>query len=166
MGYWIWSDFISQRSLSAFESRGYSTGIIEKAIFALEQKTIIWESYVSAILNNNQKFFLGYMGEQPLSSQFSSAHSYYLDFVYNFGFMGVLPIFVLIGYTAFKVYKSSEAIMGNPALFFPCITLAFLLVVENSFYMGLRQPYSAILTFFLWGIVLRRLLCLRNQEAL
>lgn len=158
MAYWILSDYLSQSALPPVESTGYSIGIIEKAIIALEQKTIIWKHYLSVILNDTQTIFSGYVGEQALRSQFSSAHNYYLDFVYNFGLVGVLPLFILMGYTAYAVYKNSEAIMESPALFFPCLTLTFLLAVENSFYMGLRQPYSATLTFFIWGILLSRIL--------
>jgi hypothetical protein len=33
----------------------------------------------------------------------------------------------------------------------------FLLLIDNSFKVGLRQPYPGIITFFLWGLLLSKL---------
>jgi hypothetical protein len=42
---------------------------------------------------------------------------------------------------------------------FLCLTsvVMFLLLIDNSLKVGLRQPYPGIFTFFLWGILLSKL---------
>ena len=41
----------------------------------------------------------------------------------------------------------------------------FLVVIDNSLKVGLRQPYPGILTFFLWGLLLARLFPEKPAES-
>lgn len=138
--------------------------VIEKTYLALGERVNHWTYYSKAIFDDFGSFLIGHA--IPLNrAQFPSAYNYYLDFIYNFGFLAILPLFALMGYTFKVIYRNHQAIYRTPALFFPCLVVIFLLLVENSFYVGLRQPYPGILTFFLWGILLNRLLDLNNTKG-
>lgn len=138
--------------------------VIEKASLAVGERINHWTYYSAAILDNFGSFLIGHA--VPLNrAQFPSAYNYYLDFIYNFGFLAILPLFALMGYAFQIIYKNHQAIYRNPALFFPGLVVIFLLLVENSFYVGLRQPYPGILTFFIWGILLNRILDLNQTKG-
>ncbi|HQQ33339.1 MAG TPA: hypothetical protein PLR90_05435 [Methylophilus sp.] len=156
VGIFYWQISGVENGLIVSQSPAASVGIIEKAGIALQQKSTIWSYYSDAVLSDFKTFVFGHQGILS-RSQYSSAHNYYLDLVYNFGLLGALPLLMLLGYTLYMMYVNSKVITERSALFFPCLVLLFLLLVENFFYVGLRQPYPGILTFFIWGIVLNRL---------
>lgn len=147
------------------QNLGAYVSVEEKAILALQQKTIIWSQFIDAVLHSPKIFLLGY-SELWDSSLLRITSNYYLAYISGFGMIGTLPLLMLLAYTLSLLYTNRKIIIHNPSLFFPCLTLLFLLLIENSFYVGLRQPYSATLTFFLWGIVLNRLLDIGQRESL
>jgi hypothetical protein len=106
-------------------------------------------------------FLFGH-AERPDRTKFPSAHNYYLDFVYNFGALAFLPMGVAIGYTLLMAYRSQEKILASPGLLGLTVVVLFLLLVDNSLKVGLRQPYPGIITFFLWGLLLARMESLRT----
>jgi len=55
------------------------------------------------------------------------------------------------------VYRARDAILARPDLLGLTGVVLFLLVIDNSLKVGLRQPYPGIITFFLWAVVLYRL---------
>jgi O-antigen ligase len=100
-------------------------------------------------------FLLGH-AKRPDRTKFPSAHNYYLDFIYNFGFISLIPLLAVIGYTLGKIYQHREEILKSPGLLGIAAVVVFMLLADNSLKVGLRQPYSGILTFFLWGVLLSR----------
>ena len=92
-------------------------------------------------------------------------NNYYLDFVYNFGFLALLPLLFLIGYSLHLAFKFRHNIMQSERLLGLCMIVFFLVLVDNNFKVALRQPYPGILTFFLWGVLLSRLLCLKKDKG-
>lgn len=160
-GYWLYVEPSLIDILPISQQFGHSLSLTDKFVVAWQQKMSVWIYYINSVVNNPKAFWLGHSG-LFVGGLLGGAHNYYLDFFYNFGLLGILPLLMLVGYTMYVMYANRRAVLNNAELFFPCMMLLFLIVVENSFYMGLRQPYSAILTFFLWGIVLSRLFRLRN----
>lgn len=128
-----------------------------KAQYNLEQKLSNWTSNLALITYNSQTLWVGFTktSDHPQSGK---PHNYYIDFLYNFGLIGITPILLLIAFTFYQVFIKFQSIMNNTSLLFPLLSLSFLLLVENSFYPGLKQPYSGTLSFFLWGIFLSRLI--------
>jgi len=115
-----------------------------------------WDSYSKKIVNNSTEFLLGH-AKRPDRAKSPSAHNYYLDFIFNFGVLAILPLLALIGYTVLMVYLGWKPILASSSLLGLTLVVFLLVFVDNSFKVGLRQPYPGILTFFLWGVLLSRL---------
>ena len=115
-----------------------------------------WEYYAKNIMSGWKEFLLGH-AKRPDRAKYPSAHNYYLDFVFNFGVLAILPLLALIGYTVLMVYLGWKPILASSSLLGLTLVVILLVFVDNSFKVGLRQPYSGILTFFLWGVLLSRL---------
>lgn len=128
------------------------------------ERVMFWAFYIREALFDLNTFMLGH-AKPPDRSIYPSAHNYYLDFIYNFGFLGVLALVALLFYTAYVTSRSlprawcgveSLGLMG---------AVAFLLIVDNLFKVGMRQPYSGVFVFFLWGVLLARLSQVRNVKC-
>lgn len=115
-----------------------------------------WRFYVHEILDDGTDLALGHRSP-PDRNQYRSAHNYYLDFIYNFGLISIFPMLWLIALTVWKVGRYWREILASPELFALAGAVLALLFIDNSLKVGLRQPYPAIITFFLWGVLLSRL---------
>lgn len=122
----------------------------------LGQRIGYWRYYASQIVSGPESFFLGV--STPTSRvRYPSAYNYYLDFIYNFGALALLPLLFLLSSTLIQIYNHRREVFESPALLGLCLVLIFLLIADNSLKVGLRQPYPGIFTFFLWGILLAKL---------
>src|SRR2546426_8337812 len=74
-----------------------------------------WKYYAKSIVSDSKVFLFGH-SERPDRSKFPSAHNYYLDFVYNFGGLAVLPLVGVLGYTLVMVFRRRETILASPSL--------------------------------------------------
>lgn len=143
----------------SISNTNFETGpvsMITKLQYGWGQKIAGWNSYLNIIFNDPQTFLVGH-SDISKNIQIISPHNYYLDFIYNFGIIGMLPLIGLITFTAYKTLLNFKEVVRNSKLFFPLVSLGFLLFIENMFYMGLKQPYPGIISFFMWGIYLSRL---------
>jgi len=86
--------------------------------------------------------------EPPAREVRTSAHNWYLDFAYSFGVLGLLPVIALIGFTAWSLRGASAEVWWLAGF------VAFLVLVDCSFKVTLRQPYPGIFAYFLWGLLL------------
>ncbi len=86
-----------------------------------------------------------------------SAHNYYLDFAYNFGLLALLPLAVLLAITLTALWKRRRQLLRSPPLLGLTAAVLFLVLLDNSLKVGMRQPYPGIFTFFLWGVLLSNL---------
>lgn len=115
-----------------------------------------WSFYAQGVLSDFQSAVLGHL-TPPDRKYYPSAHNYYLDFAYNFGLIALLPMLGLIGLTLVKAYQHRRTILRSPDLLGLTVIVLFLVLVDNSLKVGMRQPYPGIFTFFLWGLLLSRL---------
>lgn len=122
-----------------------------------------WKYYSDKVTGNPTAFLLG-IPEPPDRSQYPSAHNYYLDFVYNFGVLALLPMLFLISYTVFMLFRYRKTVCKSSDLLALYIVVLFLLFVDNLLKVGLRQPYPAIFAFFLWGLLLTKLSIIKNEK--
>ena len=122
-----------------------------------------WYNYTVKIVTSPKILFAG-SNEIPNRAEYPSAHNYYLDFIYHFGLIAILPILALLIYTCKIIYRQRQRIFLSPRLTGLCCVTLFLLFIDNSLKVGLRQPYSGIFTFFLWGLLLSRLSDLNSTE--
>jgi MFS family permease len=130
----------------------------------VREHMVYWKYYARQIATSPKAFFIGH-GEALDRSSYPSAHNYYLDFVYNFGFIALVPILTILAYTCALTYRHRRKIYLLPGMIGLCFVVLFLLLIDNSFKVGLRQPYPGIFTFFLWGLLLSRLLNLNSVKG-
>lgn len=125
-------------------------------ITGIKNRLSYWEFYGGEITKDAKTFFFGHA--LPMDrTKHTSAHNYYLDLIYNFGLLSLMPMLVLIGATLRGIYRKRKDIVASPELMGVTIVVLYLLFVENMLKVGMRQPYPGIFTFFLWGILMSKL---------
>jgi peptidoglycan/LPS O-acetylase OafA/YrhL len=68
-----------------------------------------------------------------------------------------MPIFFLIAYTMRAVWQQRRDVWRIDRLTWLAAVVLFVVIVDSNFKVTLRQPYSGIFAFFLWGVLLARL---------
>jgi O-antigen ligase len=122
----------------------------------LTYRVKIWKHFINKIVSNPEILIFG-SPKRPDRSEYPSAHNYYLDLAYNFGILPLLPIIGLLLLTIKAVFGFRKELFSNPDTSGLVFVTLFLVLVDNSLKVGLRQPYPGIITFFLWGLLLSRL---------
>ena len=113
-----------------------------------------WKMYGRWITENERTLLLGHVTPPPREVK-TSAHNFYLDFAYNFGLIALLPVFSLIIFTSWQTWRLRKY-LSEQTLWLAGL-VAFLVLVDSSFKVTLRQPYPGIFAYFLWGLLLSRL---------
>jgi hypothetical protein len=113
-----------------------------------------WKMYGHWITESPRALLFGHVSPPPREVR-TSAHNWYLDFTYNFGLVSLLTFLALIAYTARLLWRLRASLPDE--VFWCAGIVAFLVLVDSSFKVTLRQPYSGIFAFFLWGLLLSRL---------
>jgi hypothetical protein len=131
-------------------------GEMEKAMPHVATRLHYWRYYTERIGDSPKELLFGH-SERLDRSKYPSAHNYYLNFVYNFGLLAVLPLLSGIGYTVWMLYRCRKTIVASSSFLGLAIVVLIVLFVDNSLKVGLGQPYPGIISFFLWGILLSRL---------
>lgn len=121
----------------------------------LQERFSDWMLFGRPIFSSPSSFFFGH---QPMNRTVkTSAHNYYIDLAYNFGVIALLPILVLLIYTARLLWQQRKTVIESRQLLWLALLVSFLLLIDNNFKVTLRQPYPGIFVFFLWGLLLARL---------
>ncbi len=122
----------------------------------VDVRRVIWGHYLSGINLNTVELLFGH--EKRMDRAFAaSAHNYYLDILYNFGLVSLLPVLILILYTIISVFKQRHSFLTSPRNLALVALVFYFIFVDNSLKVGFRQPYPGILMFFLWGVLLTNL---------
>lgn len=116
-------------------------------------RSYYWKYYVDGIFDDMNSSILGHK-ERPDRNIYPSAHNYYLDITYNFGFISLIPILYLIVYTLRLIFTHRKQIVDSTSLLGITYITLFLIIIDNSLKVGFRQPYPGIYSFFLWGLLL------------
>lgn len=115
-----------------------------------------WKLYGRGIVESHRTALFGH--PRALGRDVStSAHNYYLDFLYNFGLLAFLPFAWLILYTLARLWRWRAEVWKEPAFLGLALVVVFGIAVDNNFKVTFRQPYPGIFFFFLWGLLLSRL---------
>jgi hypothetical protein len=122
-----------------------------------------WNYYLHGTSNSARALLFG-SDIPPSRMQYPSAHNYYLDFIYNFGLLAIIPTLCLIGFTLVQLYKRRKIIIASPSLLSLGIVVLFLIVGDNFLKVSFRQPYTGIFSFFLWGILITKLCKLKSTH--
>lgn len=132
----------------------FQTLVNGKMPLNVEDRLSDWKLYREWINESNRSVMLGHV-EPPPREVKTSAHNWYLDFVYNFGLIPLMPLLVLIGLTVWLVLHHRKTLSGQTLWL--AILVAFMVLGDSNFKVTLRQPYPGIFVFFLWGLLLTRL---------
>jgi len=120
----------------------------------LEQRLDDWRLYRDGISESPRTMLLGHVEPLPREVK-TSAHNWYLDFVYSFGLLPLVPLLALMVFTAWLLYRSRKTLPG-PTWWLAAL-VAFMVLVDSNFKVTLRQPYPGIFAYFIWGLLLTRL---------
>ena len=153
-----------QTNTSASNHAELEIGSGQKIIPTASQRLDYWEYYAEKITISLETLLLGTVNS-PSRLHYPSAHNYYLDFIYNFGALALLPLLSLLVYSIVQIYRYRRTIVESSSLLVLCMTVVLLLIADNSLKVGLRQPYSGIFTFFLWGVLLTELSKIKNNKV-
>lgn len=122
----------------------------------VSQRLADWTLYARGIVENPRTALFGHA--KPFDRAVSTnAHNYYLDFVYNFGLLAILPLLWLIAHTATLLWRARGTFRHDLPLLGLAVIVVFLVVIDNNFKVTFRQPYPGLFGFFLWGLLLSRL---------
>lgn len=109
--------------------------------------------YIEEIIQNSSSLLLGHL-EPPDRGSYPSAHNYYVDFIYNFGALAIIPLLGLAGFTVYLVIRNFPTIFISSETLGIAGVVLFLLFADNMFKVGMRQPHPGLMTFYLWGVLL------------
>ncbi len=115
-----------------------------------------WRYYADGVVESPQAFLFG-RESHPDRNLYPSAHNYWLDVLYNFGALALLPLIILLLETLRSLWWRRTDILANPVLLGTVMAVVYLLLGESMISTGMRQPYSGIITFFVWGLLITRL---------
>ena len=154
--YWT---VVSTSNSRTFATHGPSDPVIESVRTVprvLSEKSDHWRYYANGIIESPETLLFGH-ATPPDRSRFTSAHNYWLDALYNFGLLAVLPLLSLLFWTLRMIWRWRTEVLGNPLLFGSSMATIYLLLGENMLKVGMRQPYPGIITFVIWGLLIERL---------
>ncbi len=135
------------------QNRKYQTAETTETFINLLERKNLASWYIQDMLKEPLSIVYGHPSPPPRSVA-SSAHNYYLDLIYNFGFFACLPLFFLILYT---IVNASKQRNNDALIIWLLVIVMYVVIIDNNLKVSLRQPYPSILTFFLWGSLISRL---------
>lgn len=115
-----------------------------------------WRFYAERIVESPRAFLVGHPMPRDRTKD-PSGHNYWLDVAYNFGVTAMLPVLTMLLWTLRVLWKKRAAVAKDPLLLGVAMASGYLVLVESMIKVGMRQPYSGIITFFLWGLLIARL---------
>lgn len=116
----------------------------------MAQRLYDWKLYGGWITESPRSLLFGHT-KPPSRDVITSAHNWYLDIVYNLGLVGLLPVAALVGMTACKLWQQRKSLPAE--IWWLAGMTAFMVLVDSSFKVTLRQPYPGIFAYFLWGLL-------------
>lgn len=126
----------------------------------VQERFDIWRLYASRITESGKTILLGHAKPLPRDVR-TSAHNWYLDMIDNFGLISVFPMIVLIGYTIYLLWISRQ--FSPSDVFWLSGIVFYLVLIDNNFKVTLRQPYPGLFAYFLWGLLLSKLIFRRDE---
>lgn len=138
------------------QEKTFMTNFIAVLPNNLKERFHYWVFYGRGVLESPKIFLFGHQ-VRPDRNKYPSAHNYYLDLMYQFGMMAMLPIIYLIYVTVRNCSRVIRARTLTPELAMLMVIVGFMVFADNSLKVSFRQPYSGMIAFFLWGVLLTSL---------
>lgn len=115
-------------------------------------------------LNNYELFLFGSNLNNELYLSQIGVFNFYIDYVYNFGFLSLIPFLFLISYTIIKTYRLKKIIFKNNLNYVLFYLFIFIIFIDSFLRTGLKQPFIGIIYYLIWGIYLSKLHIKRKNE--
>lgn len=115
-----------------------------------------WRFFTGEIIASPTAFLLGHQ-IRPDRRLHPNAQNYWLDAIYSFGVLAILPLIALLAMTARVACKRRRELCSDPVLLGTAMAAGYLVLVESMFHVGLRVPYPGIIAFFILGLLIARL---------
>ena len=129
----------------------------------IQERLGYWSFYANKITETKMALLFGHP-ERPNRIKYPSAHNYYLDLVYNFGLLSLIPLLVVICVTMQMIYINRYKIVKSQYLWGITGIVVFLLLFDGFSKVSMRQPYSGLFVFFIWGVLISRLNKIKELE--
>jgi hypothetical protein len=123
-----------------------------------------WRFFSGEIIAAPSAFLLGHQ-TRPNRSLHPNAQNYWLDAMYSFGALAILPLVALLAMTARLAFTRRRELCSDPVLLGTAMAAGYLVLVESMFHVGLRVPYPGIIAFFILGLLIARLKDVANLTA-
>ena len=120
----------------------------------LQERINDWKNFGNAIVESKTTLLAGHPQPMPREVR-TSPHNWYLDIVYSFGLLGLIPILTLMGYTVTLIWIKRATLPAET--WWLAAIVFYLVVIDSNFKVTLRQPYPGIFTYFMWGLLLSHL---------
>ncbi|MHB8108420.1 MAG: hypothetical protein ACYDHW_00135 [Syntrophorhabdaceae bacterium] len=121
-----------------------------------------WKFYSHGAVQTINGFLFGHP-DPPDRKEHPSAYNYYLDLIYNFGFLALVPLIYLLIRTGKFIFDRRKTLKKEPALIAASLAVIFVFLIDNFMNVGLRQPYPGIFGFFILGFLQARIS--RSQKS-
>ena len=120
---------------------------------SIKERFVYWDFYMQEILASPKVFLFGH-NTRPDRELYPSAHNYYLDIIYYFGIIALIPFVYLFSILIIKTVIILKEGKGTIELFALLLVVFFFMALDNSLKVSCRQPYSGMVIFFLIGKLL------------
>jgi len=120
---------------------------------SIKERFVYWDFYMQEILASPKVFLFGH-NTRPDRELYPSAHNYYLDIIYYFGIIALIPFVYLFSILIIKTAIILKEGKGTIELFALLLVVFFFMALDNSLKVSCRQPYSGMVIFFLIGKLL------------
>ncbi len=106
--------------------------------------------FYSGEISNLKDFLFGKNNFNTLNPLFNTSFNYFIDFIYNLGFLTLLPlIYLIISY----IQNTNKQIKEKNSEFsiLLCIFVLIFLLIDTFIKSSLRELYTGSILFFFWG---------------
>ena len=110
-------------------------------------------------------FLFGSNSQNQIYLTIPGVFNYYLDFIYNFGFISLIPILFLIIYTIKEVIinpKILRILKVEDLIIF--LIIFYMIFIDSFIRTSFKQPYLGIILFILWGILISKLSSFKKND--
>ena len=143
-------------SLLKIQFNAQASYVVETTYFKIINFLPLLTDRISSILfyineiSNLREFLIGKNNISISNPLFSTSFNYFVDYIYNFGFMTLIPLLYLI----FSFFKKLIFYLQDPKskfIVFTSFVILIFLLVDTFIKSSLREIYVGNLFYFLWG---------------
>ena len=104
--------------------------------------------YISNTFVNFENLFFGFNNSNELY-EVKASKNFYLDFIYNFGLLGLLPVLNLVFYTIKKIKFRKSGYINSDMIFF-----IFFILILPFFTLSLGDIFVGSIIYLYWSTLL------------